>query len=100
MAQALIPISESTVIGQVSATDADGSNVSCAITSGNDNGWVEVNANGEITLTTAGAAAAANDFEALANIHNIVVTATGTDGSGADTHLREHGYRSGKCDRC
>ncbi|WP_042984313.1 hypothetical protein, partial [Vibrio harveyi] len=39
----------------------------------------------EITLTTAGAAAAANDFEALANIHNIVVTATGTDGSGADT---------------
>ncbi|MGR5126003.1 hypothetical protein ACPV33_25290, partial [Vibrio harveyi] len=35
--------------------------------------------------TTAGAAAAANDFEALANIHNIVVTATGTDGSGADT---------------
>ncbi|HDM8176928.1 TPA: tandem-95 repeat protein, partial [Vibrio harveyi] len=65
-------ISESTVIGQVSATDADGSNVSYAITSGNDNGWFEVNANGEITLTTAGAAAAANDFEALANIHNIV----------------------------
>ncbi|MFM2595275.1 cadherin domain-containing protein [Vibrio harveyi] len=78
-------ISESTVIGQVSATDADGNNVSYAITSGNDNGWFEVNANGEITLTTAGAAAAANDFEALANIHNIVVTATGTDGSGADT---------------
>ncbi|MFZ3518088.1 Ig-like domain-containing protein, partial [Vibrio harveyi] len=78
-------ISESTVIGQVSATDADGSNVSYAITSGNDNGWFEVNANGEITLTTAGAVAAANDFEALANIHNIVVTATGTDGSGADT---------------
>ncbi|MGD1336328.1 Ig-like domain-containing protein, partial [Vibrio harveyi] len=78
-------ISESTVIGTVSATDADGSNVSYAITSGNDNGWFEVNANGEITLTTAGAAAAANDFEALANIHNIVVTATGTDGSGADT---------------
>ncbi|WP_192811924.1 Ig-like domain-containing protein, partial [Vibrio harveyi] len=78
-------ISESTVIGQVSATDADGSDVSYAITSGNDNGWFEVNANGEITLTTAGAAAAANDFEALANIHNIVVTATGTDGSGADT---------------
>ncbi|HHP0510651.1 TPA: Ig-like domain-containing protein, partial [Vibrio harveyi] len=78
-------ISESTVIGTVSATDADGSNVSYAITSGNDNGWFEINANGEITLTTAGAAAAANDFEALANIHNIVVTATGTDGSGADT---------------
>ncbi|MCG9234319.1 Ig-like domain-containing protein, partial [Vibrio harveyi] len=78
-------ISESTVIGQVSATDADGNNVSYAITSGNDNGWFEINANGEITLTTAGAAAAANDFEALANIHNIVVTATGTDGSGADT---------------
>ncbi|EMD1175596.1 tandem-95 repeat protein, partial [Vibrio harveyi] len=78
-------ISESTVIGTVSATDADGSNVSYAITSGNDNGWFEINANGEITLTTAGATAAANDFEALANIHNIVVTATGTDGSGADT---------------
>ncbi|HHP0494240.1 TPA: cadherin domain-containing protein, partial [Vibrio harveyi] len=78
-------ISESTVIGQVSATDADGSNVSYAITSGNDNGWFEINANGEITLTTAGAAAAANDFEALENVHNIVVTATGTDGSGADT---------------
>ncbi|WP_409932496.1 cadherin domain-containing protein, partial [Vibrio harveyi] len=78
-------ISESTVIGQVSATDADGNNVSYAITSGNDNGWFEINANGEITLTTAGAAAAANDFEALENVHNIVVTATGTDGSGADT---------------
>ncbi|HDM8162029.1 TPA: tandem-95 repeat protein, partial [Vibrio harveyi] len=78
-------ISESTVIGQVSATDVDGSNVSYAITSGNDNGWFEINANGEITLTTAGAAAAANDFEALENVHNIVVTATGTDGSGADT---------------
>ena len=52
----------------VDATDADGSNVSYAITSGNDNGWFEINANGEITLTTAGAAEAANDFEVLGNI--------------------------------
>ncbi|WP_172963223.1 Ig-like domain-containing protein, partial [Vibrio harveyi] len=78
-------IAENVVIGQVSATDADGNNVTYSITSGNDNGWFEINANGEITLTTAGAAAAANDFEALENVHNIVVTATGTDGSGADT---------------
>ncbi|MGR5122122.1 Ig-like domain-containing protein, partial [Vibrio harveyi] len=78
-------IDENVVIGQVSANDVDGSNITYSIKSGNDNGWFEINANGEITLTTAGAAAAANDFEALANIHNIVVTATGTDGSGADT---------------
>ncbi|MFN1564764.1 tandem-95 repeat protein, partial [Vibrio harveyi] len=75
-------IDENVVIGQVSANDVDGSNITYSIKSGNDNGWFEINANGEITLTTAGAAAAANDFEALANVHNIVVTATGTDDPG------------------
>ncbi|ENP8343604.1 tandem-95 repeat protein, partial [Vibrio harveyi] len=75
-------IDENVVIGQVSANDVDGSNITYSIKSGNDNGWFEINANGEITLTTAGAGAAANDFEALANVHNIVVTATGTDDPG------------------
>ncbi|WP_049536111.1 Ig-like domain-containing protein, partial [Vibrio harveyi] len=75
-------IDENVVIGQVSANDVDGSNITYSIKSGNDDGWFEINANGEITLTTAGAAAAANDFEALANVHNIVVTATGTDDPG------------------
>ncbi|HDM8171859.1 TPA: tandem-95 repeat protein, partial [Vibrio harveyi] len=75
-------IDENVVIGQVSANDVDGSNITYSIKSGNDNGWFEINANGEITLTTAGAAAVANDFEALANVHNIVVTATGTDDPG------------------
>ncbi|WP_337922321.1 hypothetical protein, partial [Vibrio cholerae] len=37
---------------------------------------------GVITLTAKGAEAAANDFEALANVHSLVVTATEDAGLG------------------
>ncbi|HGF7154289.1 TPA: type I secretion C-terminal target domain-containing protein, partial [Vibrio mimicus] len=51
--------------------------------SGNNNGWFAIDATtGVITLTEAGAQAAANDFEALANVHSLVVTATEATGVG------------------
>ncbi|WP_226047988.1 cadherin domain-containing protein [Vibrio mimicus] len=71
------------VLGTVTANDADGEAVSYSITSGNENGWFAIDATtGVITLTEAGAQAAANDFEALANVHSLVVTATEVTGLG------------------
>ncbi|WP_372871090.1 VCBS domain-containing protein [Shewanella sp.] len=65
-----------TVIGTVHAEDVDGDNISYTFVSGNDNGWFAIDSvTGAITLTEAGALAVANDFEALANIHNLVVGA-------------------------
>ncbi|MGN4961591.1 cadherin domain-containing protein [Aeromonas veronii] len=72
-----------TVLGTVKATDADKETVTYSIKSGNDNGWFAIDATtGVITLTAKGAEAAANDFEALANVHNLVVTATEEAGLG------------------
>ena len=72
-----------TVLGTVKATDADKETVTYSIKSGNDNGWFAIDAStGVITLTAKGAEAAANDFEALANVHNLVVTATEDAGLG------------------
>jgi|GEM_PF-6937432 len=65
-----------TVLGTVAASDADGDGVTYSITSGNDNGWFTINTDGEITLTDAGVAEAANDFESTPNVHNLTVTAT------------------------
>src|SRR5690606_30669224 len=42
---------------------------------------------GQITLTAAGAASAANDFEAGANAHTIVVRATDSDGASTDVDV-------------
>ncbi|MEF3023314.1 cadherin repeat domain-containing protein, partial [Vibrio mimicus] len=71
------------VLGTVTAKDADGEAVIYSIKSGNDNGWFAIDATtGVITLTKAGAEAAANDFEALANVHSLVVTATEDAGLG------------------
>ncbi|MCH2014079.1 Ig-like domain-containing protein [Acinetobacter pittii] len=84
--------SDAYVIGTVKATDADaGTTLSYSISSGNGNGWFEIDAStGEISLTAAGVAAAANDFETLANIHNLVVTATdGTNSSNINVTLNE-----------
>ena len=78
-------------LGSVSATDADGSAITYSIAPGhnvfdtNNNALYQVNSAGEISLTTAGAAAFTNDVESGDNQHEITVTATGTDGSGADT---------------
>ncbi|WKY94243.1 cadherin domain-containing protein [Vibrio metoecus] len=75
------------VLGTVKATDADKETVTYSITSGNDNGWFAINATtGVITLTEAGAKAAANDFETLANVHSLVVTATEDAGLGEVKH--------------
>ncbi|WP_230668374.1 cadherin repeat domain-containing protein, partial [Vibrio cholerae] len=72
-----------TVLGTVKATDADKETVTYSIKSGNDNGWFAIDATtGVITLTEAGANALTNDFETLANEHNLVVTATEDAGLG------------------
>ncbi|MGU3233730.1 choice-of-anchor K domain-containing protein, partial [Vibrio cholerae] len=72
-----------TVLGTVKATDADKETVTYSIKSGNDNGWFAIDATtGVITLTAKGAEAAANDFEALTNVHSLVVTATEDAGLG------------------
>ncbi|ENM5776046.1 cadherin domain-containing protein, partial [Vibrio mimicus] len=72
---------ENTVLGTVTAKDADGEAVSYSIKSGNENGWFAINATtGAITLTAAGVNALANDYETLANIHSLVVTATEASG--------------------
>jgi hypothetical protein len=68
---------DSTVIGTVSATDPEGTAVSYSIVSGDANGWFEIDSvTGVISLTPAGVAAVANDFEALANVHNLVIGAS------------------------
>ena len=81
-----------TVLGTVKATDADKETVTYSIKSGNDNGWFAIDAStGVITLTAKGAEAAANDFEALANVHSLVVTATEDVGLGGVKDHRHHG---------
>ncbi|WP_372942880.1 beta strand repeat-containing protein, partial [Shewanella sp.] len=82
---------DTTVIGTVTATDPEGTPVTYSIVSGNDQGWFEIDANtGVITLTPAGVAAVANDFEALANVHNLVVGASdGVNTTNIDVKLTE-----------
>ncbi|MGE6567992.1 retention module-containing protein, partial [Shewanella vesiculosa] len=59
--------SDSTVIGTVNAIDPEGTPVTYSIVSGNDDAWFEIDpVTGVISLTPAGVAAVANDFEALA----------------------------------
>ena len=65
------------MIGTVAATDPEGTPVTYSIVSGDTNGWFEIDpVTGIISLTPAGVAAVANDFEALANVHNLVVGAS------------------------
>ncbi|MEE7501887.1 cadherin repeat domain-containing protein, partial [Vibrio cholerae] len=82
-------------LGKVTATDADGENISYSIAKEHNvyaaddvnkaRPFYQVDASGNVSLTEAGAAAFTNDYETVANQHTITVTATGTDGSGADT---------------
>ena len=67
-----------TVLGTVHATDVDhGSKVSYAIVSGNHDGYYTINSDtGEISLTAKGVASIANNFEAFANSHTLVVSAS------------------------
>ncbi|MEL0169401.1 MAG: cadherin repeat domain-containing protein, partial [Pseudomonadaceae bacterium] len=69
-------------IGTVAASD----NVDVTgfeIVSGNDNGYFAIDANGRITLTAAGAAAAANDFETQPNSFTLNVRARDAAGNGS-----------------
>ena len=75
------------VIGTVSATDADGEEVTYSIKTNvfndDDEALFEIHpTNGNISLTAAGVLAFTNNFEALANVHTLVVTATEVDGFG------------------
>ncbi|WP_241669834.1 cadherin repeat domain-containing protein [Vibrio furnissii] len=79
--------SDSDVIGTVQATDAEGESVTYAITTNvfdsDNNALFEIDAeSGEISLTAAGVAAFANDYEETPNVHDIIVTATEVDGLG------------------
>ena len=75
------------VIGTVLATDADGEDVTYSITGNitndSDEPLFAIDSNsGSITLTSAGVLAFTNNFEALANVHTLIVTATEVDGFG------------------
>lgn len=63
-----------TVLGQVAASDTDSTSLTFSITSGNDNGWFEIDSTtGEITLSAAGVSSLANDFETATNTHTLTV---------------------------
>ncbi|MEL7293490.1 MAG: cadherin repeat domain-containing protein, partial [Pseudomonadota bacterium] len=75
------------VIGTVSATDADGEAVTYSIKTNvlndaNQPLFAIDSTNGNISLTAAGVLAFTNNYEALANTHTLVVTATEVDGFG------------------
>ncbi|WP_019030003.1 cadherin repeat domain-containing protein, partial [Colwellia piezophila] len=68
------------ILGRVVTTDQDANDtVSYSITAGNDDGYFAINNDGEITLTPVGVLAAANDYETLANVHALTVTAKDAD---------------------
>jgi VCBS repeat-containing protein len=65
------------VVGTVSATDPENATLTYSITGGNADGWFAINGStGAITLTTAGAASLANDFEATPNLQTLTVSAS------------------------
>ena len=65
------------VVGTVSATDPDGGTITFSITAGNTNVWYAIDSStGAITLTTAGAASLANDFETTPNLQTLTVSAS------------------------
>ncbi len=81
---------DATVLGTVQASDVDSANVTYSITT-NENGYYEIDAtSGEITLTPAGVAAYANDFELGDNAQVITVTASdGTNTTDITVNLNE-----------
>ena len=79
-------------LGTVAATDPDGTAVTFSITAGNSNGWFAINpTTGAITLTTAGAASVANNFEALPNVQTLTVSASdGVTATAIEVRLNEN----------
>ena len=72
------------VVGTVAASDADGDTLTFAITGGNASNWFAINpSTGAITLTAAGAASLANDFEQTANEQ--ILTVSVSDGTNTTT---------------
>lgn len=65
----------STTLGTVTASDPEGDTLTYSITAGNSNGWYAINSStGVITLTAAGVASLANDFEQATNSRAITVS--------------------------
>ena len=67
------------VLGTAAATDADGNSLTYTISAGDLGGstpWFAINSSGQISLTAAGVASVANDFEQLANGQTLTVTVT------------------------
>lgn len=72
------------ILGTVHATDLDSDTVTYLITAGNDAGYFAIDpVTGAITLTQAGVEAYTNNFETLANVHNLTVGAS--DGTNTTT---------------
>lgn len=67
-------------IGTVSASDNKGI-TSFSIASGNDSGWFAIDNNGKLTLTSAGASAAPNDYETGSNSFTLGITASDAAGN-------------------
>lgn len=67
---------DDTVIGTVTAVDNDSAIAGYEIVSGNDEGYFNINGQGQITLTAKGVQSAANDFETGANTFTLGVSAT------------------------
>ncbi|MBB1600751.1 tandem-95 repeat protein [Variovorax sp. UMC13] len=76
---------QTAILGVVQTTDGDSPSVTYAIVAGNESGWFEIDAIGQIRLTPAGVAAQANDYEAGPNVHALTVRAS--DGSGGETDI-------------
>ncbi|MEE1877655.1 invasin domain 3-containing protein, partial [Altererythrobacter litoralis] len=79
------------VLGQVSASDAEGDALTFSITGGDPNSWYAINGStGEITLTAAGAASLANDYEQTSNTQTLTVTVSdGTNSTTVQVALNE-----------
>jgi len=87
----------STTLGTVAASDADGGTLTFSITGGNTDGWYTINSStGVITLTTAGAASAANDYETAPNTQTLTVTVSdGTNSTTVQVVLNETNANDG-----
>lgn len=72
------------VLGTVAATDAGGV-TGFEIKTGNDSGYFAISSAGKITLTTAGLAAASNDFETTPNTFTLGVAAKDIGGNTSTT---------------
>ena len=64
-------------LGTVATSGGNGGALSYSITGGNTNGWYAINSTtGAITITAAGAASLANNFEAAPNLQTLTVQVT------------------------